>query len=86
MSLLNTLKNAQKYVIGWNKQELSSTRLIGEESDISSTFAPKYNPEQIDWMKKYWGLNVTDKKKKKKKRKTIRFSIGRPCCGAREMS
>lgn len=56
-------------------------RLIGEEPDSKPTFAHKYNPEQIDWMKKYWGLNApTDKKEKQ-----LGSSIGRPCCGAREM-
>tara|TARA_B100001287_G_scaffold182156_1_gene153626 strand:- start:1092 stop:2195 length:1104 start_codon:yes stop_codon:yes gene_type:complete len=54
-------------------------RLIGEEPDSKPTFAHVYTPEQIDWMKKYWGLNAPTKKKQ------IGSNIGRPCCGAREM-
>lgn len=55
-------------------------RLIGEEADSKPSFAHVYDDEQIDWMKEYWGLNAP-----RKEGKQLGASIGRPCCGAREM-
>lgn len=33
-------------------------RVIGEEADSKPTFAHKYNPEQLDWLKSYWKVNA----------------------------
>jgi molybdenum cofactor biosynthesis enzyme MoaA len=73
-------------------------RVIGEEPDSASDFAHRYTEEQIDYMKNYWeyknaklnnenevtkvlsavGEKTTEKKK-------LGMTIGRPCCGSREM-
>ena len=73
-------------------------RIIGEERDSKPTFAHKYNDEQLDYMKNFWknknaklnddveaakvlsaaGEKTTEKKK-------LGMTVGRPCCGSREM-
>jgi len=73
-------------------------RIIGEEPDSASNFAHQYTEEQLDYMKNYWkykneqlndsreeanilsavGEKTTEKKK-------LGATIGRPCCGSREM-
>ena len=73
-------------------------RVIGEEADSPASFAHKYNQEQIDYMKNFWNkknanlnkdveeanqLSAVGKKTSEKKK--LGMSIGRPCCGSREM-
>lgn len=69
-------------------------RVIGEEPDSKPTFAHKYSPEQLQWMKDYWNKNTKkvngeDVKKENKdeesKEKELGLKIGRPCCGSRTM-
>lgn len=70
-------------------------RIIGEDPDSKSNFAHKYTDEQLDYMKNYWkyknaklnGEEITQEEKSKEKtaEKKIGASIGRPCCGSREM-
>ena len=66
-------------------------RVIGEEPDSKPTFAHKYNEEQLAWMKNYWKQKndalyansaAGDVVKNAKK---LGNSIGRPCCGSRDM-
>ena len=66
-------------------------RVIGEEPGSMPSFAHKYNEEQLDWMKTYWKQKndalyassaVGDVVKNAKK---LGSSIGRPCCGSRDM-
>tara|TARA_B100000927_G_C16470112_1_gene471198 strand:+ start:10 stop:996 length:987 start_codon:yes stop_codon:yes gene_type:complete len=68
-------------------------RIIGEEPDSKPSFAHKYTDDQLDFIKNYWkykeeGLNndklsaVGEKTTEKKK---LGMSLGRPCCGGREM-
>lgn len=69
-------------------------RVIGEEPDSKPTFAHKYSPEQLQWMKDYWNkdtkkVNGEGVKKENKdeepKEKELGLKIGRPCCGSRTM-
>jgi hypothetical protein len=70
-------------------------RIIGEEPDSKSDFAHKYTDEQLDYMKNYWKyknaelngeeVKQEDTPKEKTPEKKIGASIGRPCCGSREM-
>ncbi len=66
-------------------------RVIGEEPDSKPSFAHQYNEEQLAWMKNYWKQKndalyassaVGDVVKNAKK---LGSSIGRPCCGSRDM-
>ena len=66
-------------------------RVIGEEPDSRPTFAHKYSDEQLAWMKNYWKQKndatyansaASDVVKNAKK---LGNSIGRPCCGSRDM-
>jgi len=66
-------------------------RVIGEEPDSKPSFAHKYNEEQLAWMKTYWKQKndatyansaVGDVVKNAKK---LGSTIGRPCCGSRDM-
>jgi len=66
-------------------------RVIGEEPDSRPTFAHKYSEEQLAWMKNYWKQKndatyansaASDVVKNAKK---LGNSIGRPCCGSRDM-
>ena len=66
-------------------------RVIGEEPDSKPTFAHKYNDDQLAWMKNYWkekndamyaNSAAGDVVKNKQK---LGSSIGRPCCGSRDM-
>lgn len=66
-------------------------RVIGEEPGSMPSFAHKYNEEQLAWMKNYWKQKndalyassaVGDVVKNAKK---LGSSIGRPCCGSRDM-
>jgi len=66
-------------------------RVIGEEPDSKPTFAHKYSEKQLAWMKNYWkqkndavyansaASDVVENDKK------LGNSIGRPCCGSRDM-
>ena len=76
-------------------------RVIGEEPDSRSSFAHTYTEEQIDYMKNYWKYRnerLNGKKQdleeskilsaageKTTEKKKLGMSIGRPCCGSREM-
>lgn len=72
-------------------------RIIGEEPDSKNDFAHRYTDEQLDYMKNYWkyknaelnGEKVetkkTEDKPKKVEEKKLGLTIGRPCCGSREM-
>lgn len=73
-------------------------RIIGEEPDSKSNFAHQYTDEQLDYMKNYWKyknekLNETAEEtnilsaagKKTSEGKKLGLTIGRPCCGSREM-
>jgi sulfatase maturation enzyme AslB (radical SAM superfamily) len=73
-------------------------RIIGEEPDSKSNFAHQYTNEQLDYMKNYWKyknkqLNETAEEanvlsaagKKTSESKKLGLTIGRPCCGSREM-
>jgi len=73
-------------------------RIIGEEPDSKSNFAHQYTDEQLDYMKNYWKyknkqLNETAEEanvlsaagKKTSESKKLGLTIGRPCCGSREM-
>lgn len=73
-------------------------RIIGEEPGSRSNFAHQYTESQLDYIKNYWkykneklnnsreeanilsaaGEKTTEKKK-------LGFTVGRPCCGSREM-
>lgn len=73
-------------------------RVIGEEKDSRPTFAHKYTEEQLDYMKNFW-KNKNAKLNKEKEvsrvlsavgektseKKKLGMTIGRPCCGSREM-
>lgn len=74
-------------------------RVIGEERDSKPSFAHKYNEEQLDYMKNYWHNNTKKLNKEKEVGKVLSaagkktsesdklgMSIGRPCCGMRNMS
>lgn len=73
-------------------------RIIGEEPDSKSDFAHRYTDEQLDYMKNYWKyknaelnneneaadrLRATGEPENEEKR--LGLTIGRPCCGSREM-
>ena len=73
-------------------------RIIGEEPDSKSNFAHMYTDEQLDYMKNYWTyknaeLNETKEEaavlsaagEKTSEKKKLGMTIGRPCCGSREM-
>ena len=73
-------------------------RVIGEEPDSRPSFAHKYNEEQLQWFKDYWRVkneHKNDEKEiskvlsaageKKNEKKKLGNSIGRPCCGSRDM-
>jgi len=73
-------------------------RVIGEEADSKPSFAHKYSPEQLDYMKNYWNNNTKKLNKEKEVSKVLSaagekksesdklgMSIGRPCCGMRNM-
>jgi molybdenum cofactor biosynthesis enzyme MoaA len=73
-------------------------RIIGEEPDSKSNFAHMYTDEQLDYMKNYWTyknaeLNETQEEaaqlsnagEKTSEKKKLGMTIGRPCCGSREM-
>jgi hypothetical protein len=73
-------------------------RIIGEEPDRKSNFAHMYTDEQLDYMKNYWTyknaeLNETQEEaaqlsnagEKTSEKKKLGMTIGRPCCGSREM-
>lgn len=73
-------------------------RVIGEEPDSRPTFAHKYNEEQLQWFKNYWiekNANKNDEKETADRlratgeptneKKKLGNSIGRPCCGSRDM-
>lgn len=81
-------KNGVKYV----------PRVIGEEPDSRNNFAHKYTKDQIEYMKNFWKIrnerlnnesevrNILSAAGKKKTEKTkLGLTIGRPCCGSREM-
>jgi MoaA/NifB/PqqE/SkfB family radical SAM enzyme len=72
-------------------------RVIGEEPDSKPSFAHQYNEEQLQWFKDYWKKKnekpdetevtyansaVGDVVNNKKK---LGNTIGRPCCGSRQM-
>jgi len=74
-------------------------RVIGEEPDSKATFAHEYTPDQLDYIKNYWkykNAKLNDEEevskvlsaageKKNEATKVLGSSIGRPCCGMREM-
>lgn len=73
-------------------------RVIGEEPDSRPTFAHKYSKEQLQWFKDYWKRKNEEKReqeiawslsaasdKTKNKQKILGNTIGRPCCGSRDM-
>tara|TARA_B100000902_G_scaffold90850_2_gene94466 strand:+ start:818 stop:1996 length:1179 start_codon:yes stop_codon:yes gene_type:complete len=73
-------------------------RVIGEEPDSRPSFAHKYNDEQLAWFKDYWRVKNEKKNdekeiskvlsaagEKKNEKKKLGNSIGRPCCGSRDM-
>jgi len=73
-------------------------RIIGEEPDSKSNYANMYTDEQLDYMKNYWTyknaeLNETKEEaavlsaagEKTSEKKKLGMTIGRPCCGSREM-
>lgn len=74
-------------------------RVIGEEPDSKATFAHEYSEEQLDYLKNYWkykNAKLNNEKevsqvlsaageKKNESNKVLGSSIGRPCCGMREM-
>ena len=73
-------------------------RVIGEEPDSRPTFAHKYSDEQLKWFKDYWKRKNENKSVQeityansavgdivKNKEKVIGNTIGRPCCGSRDM-
>jgi MoaA/NifB/PqqE/SkfB family radical SAM enzyme len=73
-------------------------RVIGEEPDSRPTFAHKYSPEQLKWFKDYWKQKNEEKNNQKEvvysnsaasdpvdNKKKLGNSIGRPCCGSRDM-
>ena len=73
-------------------------RVIGEEPDSRPTFAHKYSEEQLAWFKDYWKRKNEEKReqeitwalsaasdKTENKQKVLGNSIGRPCCGSRDM-
>ena len=73
-------------------------RVIGEEPDSRSNFAHMYTEEQLDYIKNYWKyknakLNDTEEEtkvlsaagEKTTEKKKLGLTVGRPCCGSREM-
>lgn len=73
-------------------------RVIGEEPDSRASFAHKYNEEQLQWFKDYWRVKNEKKNnelevskvlsaagEKTTEKKKLGNSIGRPCCGSRDM-
>lgn len=76
-------------------------RVIGEEPDSRSNFAHTYTEEQLDYMKNYWKYRNERVNRKKQdleeskvlsaagekttEKKKLGMTIGRPCCGSREM-
>lgn len=74
-------------------------RVIGEEPDSKKTFAHVYTPEQISFLQNFW-KNKTQKLNPNKEETKVLSSagektsetnklgltIGRPCCGMRDMS
>lgn len=69
-------------------------RIIGEEPDSKSNFAHSYTPDQLDYIKNYWKYKNAELDKEKEvaynlsavnAKKEIGNTIGRPCCGQREM-
>jgi len=73
-------------------------RVIGEEPDSASDFAHRYTEEQIDYMKNYWKYKNAELNNEKEvtkvlsaagekttEQKKLGMTIGRPCCGSREM-
>ena len=47
-------------------------RVIGEEADSKPSFAHKYSPEQLDYMKNYWNNNTKKLNKEKEVSKDIK--------------
>lgn len=73
-------------------------RIIGEEPDSKSDFAHRYTDSQLDYMKNYWKyknaelnneIEAADRLRAvgepTNEEKKLGFTIGRPCCGSREM-
>ncbi len=73
-------------------------RVIGEEPDSKPTFAHKYSDEQLEFMRNYWNNNTKKLNKEKEvskvlsaagektsETKKLGMTIGRPCCGMRNM-
>lgn len=73
-------------------------RIIGEEPDSRSNFAHQYTVEQLDYIKNYWKyknekLNNSKEEatilsavgEKTTEKKKLGLTVGRPCCGSREM-
>jgi len=73
-------------------------RVIGEEPNSRSNFAHTYTDEQLDYIKNYWTYKnekLNDSKEetavlsaageKTTEKKKLGLTLGRPCCGSREM-
>lgn len=73
-------------------------RIIGEEPDSRSNFAHQYTEEQLDYIKNYWKYKnekLNDSKEESRilsavgekttEKKKLGLTVGRPCCGSREM-
>ena len=73
-------------------------RIIGEEAGSRNNFAHQYTDQQLDYIKNYWKyknekLNNTREEanilsaagEKTTEKKKLGFTVGRPCCGSREM-
>ena len=73
-------------------------RIIGEEPDSRSNFAHQYTAAQLDYIKNYWKyknekLNndkeessiLSNAGKKATEKTKLGLTVGRPCCGSREM-
>ena len=73
-------------------------RVIGEEPNSRSNFAHTYTDEQLDYIKNYWKYKnekLNDSKEesailsaageKTTEKKKLGLTLGRPCCGSREM-
>ena len=73
-------------------------RVIGEEPDSKSDFAHKYTEDQLDYMRNFWkrkNANLNKDReaanqlsavgKKTSEPKKLGMTVGRPCCGSREM-
>ena len=67
-------------------------RVIGDQGDVKQGLKEKtvhtYSEEQLNWFKDYWNKKKSNKPQKKigiPPNKNIGQTVGRPCCGGRDM-